>query len=84
MGKAIRGARRKYAKSLSAPMTPKKTSLHAQLDQVQIPLNACDDSYLTALVESQRLVDELQNLIPLCRKSGYDMRLCRLQMVKTT
>ena len=39
-----------------------KTSLHAQLDQVQIPLNACDDSYLTALAENQRLVDELQKL----------------------
>ena len=39
-----------------------KTNLHAQLDQVQIPLNACDDSYLTALAENQRLVDELQKL----------------------
>ena len=61
-----------------------KTNLHAQLDQVQIPLNACDDSYLTALAENQRLVDELQNLIPLYRKSGYNMRLRRLQMAKTT
>ena len=36
-----------------------KASLHAQLDQVQISLNARDESYQTALAENQRLVDEL-------------------------
>ena len=76
------GGVRARVEELERAHDSEKASLPAQLDQVQIPLNACDDSYLTALAENQRLVDELQNLIPLYRKSDYNMGLRRLQMAK--